>query len=159
MRELAEKSRERHRLYQPGCRTNAGAHEELAARQLSGCWGPLWAAPSVHATQRSWKWPVSMCSIGIAPTPTTVSWNCCVVALAQTLMSTACLVLPSMIRNPGPENETVVPVKLAAVGCASTFIKCSSPNAPSTKAERPAMRQLKLPDAAPPLSMVTLNAT
>src|SRR5690348_17934906 len=49
--------------------------------------------------------------------------------------------LPSMIRNPGPEKETVLPVTLAAVGCASTFIKCSNPKAPSTKAERPAMRQ------------------
>jgi len=36
---------------------------------------------------------------------------------------------------------------------------CASPNAPKTKAERPAIRQVKLPEAPPEPSRRTLNAT
>src|SRR5881628_3682893 len=100
-----------------------------------------------------------MVSTGIEPTSTTVSWKLCVATSAHTWTWMDWGVLPSMIRNPGPEKRTIEPSTDPKLGLACTFIRWCSSNADRTNAERPAIRQLKVPDAAPEASMVTLKAT
>src|SRR5438094_589901 len=93
------------------------------------------------------------------PTAGTVRWKVWVATSAQTRTWMGRVVLPSMISNPGREKRTIEPSTEPALGLACTFIRWCSPNPDRTNAERPAIRQLKVPDAAPEPSMVTLKAT
>src|SRR5439155_7768481 len=84
--------------------------------------------------------PLENVSTGIAPTWITVSWNCCVARLTQTLTSTFMCWPPSMIRRAGPEKLAIEPVTKPFVGVACTFMMCSRPKAPRTNDDRPAIR-------------------
>ena len=64
-----------------------------------------------------------------------------------------------MTTNPGPEKVAIDPVTEPVAGVACTFMMCARPKPPRTDDDRPAIRQLKLPDAEPESAKATFIAT
>src|SRR5205823_12175726 len=90
---------------------------------------------------------------------TTVSWKLCVAMSARSCTVTSIFWRPSRMSEPGPEKVTTDPATDPVVGAACTIMLCARPNAPRTKADRPAIKHSKLPDAEPDPSMETFIAT
>src|SRR5439155_10051211 len=107
-------------------------------------------APPSHDGHRSLTPPLENVSvsraIGSGARSSTVSWNCCVATSTQTLTLMLARWPPSMITNPGPEKVATDAETAPAVGVACTFMMCARPKPPRTSFDRPAIRQLKLPD-------------
>src|SRR5437867_2181676 len=76
-------------------------------------------------------------------------WRVGVATAAQARIWMRWAGLPRMIGKTGPEKRTVEPSTEPALGFACGFIRWCSPNLDRTNAERPAIRELKVADAAP----------